>query len=113
MKKEPPTNPTPSLPPAPSSDYKSRHKQGDARCGSSSFDWAVNLKALTVASEELSIKKATTAKFISQVCFVKNEMFCPATRDDQVESVFLMDLNISLLIKKQEESHLRRLMGKS
>ena len=28
-------------------------------------------------------------------------------------SVFLIDLNISLLIRSQEESHLRRLMAKS
>ena len=36
-----------------------------------------------------------------------------AARDGQVENVFLMKLNISLLIRNQEESHLRRLMGKS
>ena len=35
-----------------SSDYRSRHKKGDAGCGSSSFDWAVNLETLTVAYEE-------------------------------------------------------------
>ena len=40
-------------------------------------------------------------------------MVCPATRDDQVKSVFLMDLNISLLIRNQEESHLKRTIGKS
>ena len=36
-----------------------------------------------------------------------------AARDGQVESVFLIDLNISLLIRSQEESHLMRLMAKS
>ena len=51
VKKEPPTNPTP--PCHPLQRLQSRHKQADARCGSSSFDWAVNLEALTVASEEL------------------------------------------------------------
>ena len=31
----------------------------------------------------------------------------------QVESVFLMDLNVSLLIRNQEESHLKKTVGKS
>ena len=31
----------------------------------------------------------------------------------QIESVFLMDLNVSLLVKNQGESLLGRLMGKS
>ena len=31
----------------------------------------------------------------------------------KVESVFLMELNFSLLIMNQEESHLRRFMGES
>ena len=60
-----------------------------------------------------SIKKATRAKLISLVCFVRNKMACPTARDGQVETVFLMDLNISLQIRNKEESHLRRLMGKS
>ena len=47
------------------------------------------------------IKKATTAKFVSQVCFVRNEMACPAARDGQVESVFLMDLNIYFFTNKE------------
>ena len=33
-----------------------------------------------------------------------------AARDGQVESVFLIDMNNSLLIRNQEDSHLRRLM---
>ena len=33
--------------------------------------------------------------------------------DGQVESVFLMDLNVSLLIRNQGESHLKRPMSKS
>ena len=36
-----------------------------------------------------------------------------AARDGQVESVFLIDLNISLLIRDQEDSHHRGLMSKS
>ena len=36
-----------------------------------------------------------------------------AARDSQVESVFLIDLNISLLIRDQEDSHHRGLMSKS
>ena len=56
MKEELPTNPTPS------SEYKSRHKQGDARCGSISFDRAVTLEALTVASEELFHQKGDHSK---------------------------------------------------
>ena len=34
-------------------------------------------------------------------------------RDGQVESVFLIDVNISLLIRDQEDSHHRGLMSKS
>ena len=45
-----PTQPPPCHP---LQRLQSRHKQADARSGSSSFDWAVNLEALTVASEEL------------------------------------------------------------
>ena len=50
---------------------------------------------------------------LAEVCFVRNEMACPAAGDGQVENVFLMSLNISVLIRNQEGSHLRRLMGKS
>ena len=36
-----------------------------------------------------------------------------AARDGQVESVFLIDLNISLLVRDQEDSHHRGLTSKS
>ena len=106
--------PTQPPPRHPLQRLQSRHKKGDAGCGSSSFDWAVSLETLTVAYEErIPLKRRPQQNSLAEVCFVRNEMACPAAGDGQVENVFLMSLNISVLIRNQQGSHLRRLMGKS
>lgn len=40
-------------------------------------------------------------------------IYLPVAKFLKVESVFLMQLNFSLIIMNQEESHLRRFMGES
>ena len=61
----------------------------------------------------LSFTPTNVSPFPRSRVYQKRDRNILSRKSVQVESVFLIDLSISLLIRNQEESHLRRLIGKN